>query len=60
MIWSMLVQGKGVEEQAAIKETVDSLNGLDHPELTVRSNKEPAMFAFRNARIRKKKERGGG
>ena len=38
MIWSMLVQCEGVDDQAAIKETVESLNKLAHPELIVRSD----------------------
>ena len=38
MIWSMLVQCEGVDDQAAIKETVESLNRLGHPELIVRSD----------------------
>ena len=37
MIWSMLVQCKCVEDQTAIKETVESLNRIGYPELTVRS-----------------------
>ena len=57
MIWSMPVQCKGVEDRAAIKETVESLNRLGYPELTVRSDNEPAMLAFRDAVIRELKER---
>ena len=33
VIWSMLVQCKGAEDQATIRETVESLNRLGHPEL---------------------------
>ena len=47
MILSMLVQCKGVEDQAAIKETVVSLTRLGYPELIVRSDNEPAMRSFR-------------
>ena len=54
MIWSMLVQCKGVEDQAAIKQTVESLNRLGYPELMVRSDHVPAMLA-----IKKLKERSG-
>ena len=43
MIWSTPVQCKGVEDQAAIKETVESLNRLGYPELIVRSDNKPAM-----------------
>ena len=43
MIWSMPVQCKGVEDQAAIEETVESLNRLGHPEFNVSSDNEPAM-----------------
>ena len=46
MIWSMPVQFKGVEDQAAIKETIESLNRLGYPELTVRSNNEPAHVSI--------------
>ena len=38
MIWSMLVQCEGVDDQAAIKETVESLNRLGQLELIVRSD----------------------
>ena len=55
LIWSTLVQCKGVEDQAAIKETVESLNRLGYPELIVRSDNEPAMLAFRDAVIRELK-----
>ena len=55
----MLVRCKGVEDQAAIKETVESLNRLGYPELIVRSDLEPAMSAFRDAVIRVLKERSG-
>ena len=48
-----------MEDQAAIKETVESLNRLGYPELIVRSNHEPAMLAFRDAVIRELKERFG-
>ena len=59
MIWSMPVQCKGVEDKAAIKETVESLNRLGYRELIVRSDNEPAMLAFRDAVIRELKERFG-
>ena len=57
MIWNMFVQCKCVEDQAAIKETAESLNRLGHPELTLRSDDEPAMFPFRDAVIRELLER---
>ena len=57
MIWSILVQCKGVEDQAAIKEKVEASNRLGYPKLIVRSDKEPAMLAFRDAVIRELKER---
>ena len=59
MIWSVPVQCKGVEDQAATKETVESLNRLGYLELLVRSYNEPAMLGFRNAVIRELKERFG-
>ena len=59
MIWSMPVQCKGADDQAEIKETVESLNRLCFPELIVRSDNEPAMSAFRFAVIRELKERFG-
>ena len=59
MIWSMSVQCKGVEDQAAIKETVESLNRLGCLELIVRSDSEPAMLPSRDAVIRELKERYG-
>ena len=49
MFRSMLVQCKGVDGQAAIKETVESLCRLGYPELTLRPNNEPGMRAFRDA-----------
>ena len=52
MIWSARVRCKGVEDQAAIKETVESLTRLRYPELIVRSDTGSAMFAFRDAVIR--------
>ena len=55
----MLVQCKGVEDQAAIRETVESLNKLGYPELIVRSGTVPAMLEFRDAAIRELKERFG-
>ena len=55
----MPVQCESVEDQAAIKETVESLNRPGYPELLVRSDTEPAMFAFRDAVIRELKERFG-
>ena len=57
MIWSMPVQCKGVEVQAAIKEMVESLNRLGNPEFMVRSDNEPVVLAFRDAVIRELKER---
>ena len=56
-IWNVPVQCKGVEDQAAIKETVESLNRLGYPELIVRSDNEPAILSFRDAVIRELKER---
>ena len=56
MIWSMPVQCKGVEVQAATKETVESLNRFGYWELIVRSDTEPATFAFRDAVIRALKD----
>ena len=35
MIWCTLVQREGVEDRAAIKETVGSLNELGYPELVI-------------------------
>ena len=52
----MPVQRKDVEDQAAIKETVESLNRLGYPELIVRSDNEPATLAFSDAVIRELKE----
>ena len=49
MMWSMPAHCKGVEHQAAIKETVESLNRVGCPELVVRSDNKPAMRAFRGA-----------
>ena len=57
IIWSMLVQCKGVEDQAAIKEIVESLNRRGYPELIVRSDNEAAMSVFRDAINRSLKER---
>ena len=48
-----------MRDLAAIKETVASLNRLGYAELTVGSDNEPAMLAFRDAVIRKLKERFG-
>ena len=45
--------------QAAIKETVESLNRLGNLELIVKSDNEPAMLAFRDAVIREFKESCG-
>ena len=53
------MQCKGVEDQAAIKETVESLNRLGCLELIVRSGSEPSMLPFRDAMIRELKERYG-
>ena len=36
MTWGILVQCSGVEDQAAIKQIVVSLDRLGHPELIVR------------------------
>ena len=41
------------------QQTVESLNKLGHLELSVRSDNEPAMLAFRDAVIRELKERFG-
>ena len=43
VIWSTLVQCKGVDDQAAIKETIESLNKQGHLELIVRSDNEGPM-----------------
>ena len=59
MIWSMLVQSKGVEDQAAMQEMVESSNRLGYLELIVRSDNEPAMLACRGAVIRELKEGRG-
>ena len=59
MIWSTRGQCEGVEDQAAIKKTVESLNRLGYSELVVRSNNEPAVLAFRDAVIRELEERSG-
>ena len=45
MIWSTLVRCNGVKDQAAIRETVESLNRLGH----LRSDNDPATLAFRDA-----------
>ena len=58
MIWSMLVQCKGVEDHAASKEKV-ALSRFGHLELIVRSDNEFAMSAFRDVVIRRLKERFG-
>ena len=52
MIWSMLVQRQGVDDQAAI-------NRIGYPDLILRSDTEPAMLAFPDAVIRELKERFG-
>ena len=59
MIWSMPVQCKGVDDEAAIKETVESFNRLGYPELIVRSDNEPVMLTLRDAVIRELQERFG-
>ena len=60
MIWRMPVHcKKGVQDQATIKEKVEALNRLGHPQLIVRSDNEPAMLAFRDAARRELKERCG-
>ena len=56
MIWSMPLHCKAVEDQAAIKESVESLNRLGYPDLFVRSDNEPAMRACRDAEIKELKE----
>ena len=43
MMWNMLVQFMGVGDQAAMKETVESLNSLGYPELIIQPENEPAM-----------------
>ena len=53
------MQCKGVEDQTAIKETVQSLTRLGYPELIVKSDNEQAMLASRDAVIRELKERFG-
>ena len=58
-IWSKFVHCKSVEDQAAIKETVESLNRLGYPELIVRSDNEPAMLTFGGAVIRELEEHCG-
>ena len=50
---------QSVEDQAAIKDTVEPPNRLGNPELIVRSDSEPAMLAFRVAVIRELNERFG-
>ena len=40
------MQCKGVEDQAAIKETVHSMNRLGYPDLIVITDNAPAMSAF--------------
>ena len=52
-------QCKGVEDQAAIKETVESLNRLGDPELIVSSDTESGVLEFRDAVIRELTERFG-
>ena len=51
----MFVQCNGVEEQAAIKESVESW--LGYPESIVMSDNVPDLSAFRDAVIRELKER---
>ena len=46
-------------DEAAIKETVESLNRLGYPELIVRSDNEPVMLTLRDAVIRELQERFG-
>ena len=58
----MSAQGEpceGVEDQAAIKETVESVNRLGHPEFIVRLDNGPAMTTFSNVLIGELKERFG-
>ena len=43
-----MVQCKGVEDQAAMKEAVESQSSLVYPELIVRSDTEPAMRTLRD------------
>ena len=45
----MLLQCKGVENQVAIKETVESLDSFGYPELMIRSDNESAVRAFHDA-----------
>ena len=55
----MLVQCKGVEDRAAIKDTVESLNRLGYPELIVSSDDEFAVRSFRDAVAKELEERFG-
>ena len=57
MICNIHVQCKDVEDQAAIKATIESLNRLGYPELIVRSDKQPTLRAFRDAVAKELKER---
>ena len=59
MIWSMRVQCTCAEDQAAITETVESLNRLGYLELIVISDNEQALLAFHDAVIREPEERFG-
>ena len=57
IIWSMRVQCTCAEDQAAITETVESLNRLGYLELIVISDNEQALLAFHDAVIREPEER---
>ena len=59
VISSMFVQCKGVEDRAAIKDTVESLDRLGYPELIASSDDDLAVRSFRDAVAREKKERFG-
>ena len=48
-----------MEDQATVKETVESLNRLGYPVLIVRPDLEPAMLASHDAVIRELQERSG-
>ena len=59
MTWSFLVRCKGLEDQTAIRETVDLLNKLGYPELIMRTDGEPAIREVRLAAARELKEQHG-
>ena len=60
MIWSMPVQCKGVEDQAALEEKSRVFVQTWNPEWIVRPDTERAMPAFRGAVATELKERFGG